>query len=170
MYKITNMSVEDVRYPTSKDKTGSDAIHTNPNYSATYIKVYTSDVNLTGFGITFTLGKGNDIVASCIKNFFSIFINMSLEELEKNIGKLWYECAEHSQLRWLGPEKGVVHLAVSAIFNALWDLISKKNKKPLWKFVIESEPKTIISWLVFKHIDDVLSKEEALEILTQSQK
>ena len=168
--KIINMIVEDVRYPTSNDQTGSDAIHKDPDYSAAYVSIFTSDPKIIGYGITFTLGKGNDIVASCIEQYFSIFNNMSLIDLEKNIGKLWYECVDHSQLRWLGPEKGVVHLAVSAIFNALWDLTAKKNKKPLWKFVIDSEPETIISWLTFKHIEDGLTKDEALNIITENQK
>ena len=170
MIKITKMTVEDVRFPTSNSKTGSDAIHSDPDYSATYITILTSDSLLIGHGITFTLGKGNDVVASCIENFFPIFDNISLDDLEKNIGKLWYECVEHSQLRWLGPEKGVVHLAISAIFNSLWDLIAKQNKKPLWRYVVDSKPEKIISWLPFKHIEDVLNAEQALEIITESQK
>ncbi len=170
MTKIINITVKDVRFPTSQDQTGSDAIHTDPDYSATYVTVETSDKNLMGYGITFTIGKGNDIVASCIEHFFPIFDNLTLDDLESNIGSLWYECVDHSQLRWLGPEKGVVHLAVSAIFNAMWDLIAKKNNKPLWRFIVDSEPETILNWLTFKHVEDVLSKEEAFEILSQNQK
>ena len=130
MTKIIRFTVEDVRFPTSKDLTGSDAIHTDPDYSATYVTAYTDDSNLKGYGIAFTIGKGNDIVAECIKYFFPTFENMNLEDLENDIGKLWYKCVDHSQLRWLGPEKGAVHMAVAAIFNCLWDLIAKKNKKP----------------------------------------
>ena len=129
MTKIINFTVDDVRFPTSKDLTGSDAIHTDPDYSATYVTVYTSDNNLKGFGIAFTIGKGNDIVAECIKHFFPLFIGKTIDELERDIGKLWFQCVDHSQLRWLGPEKGVVHMAVAAIFNSLWDLIAKKNVK-----------------------------------------
>ena len=87
MIKITNITVNDVRFPTSKDQTGSDAIHKDPNYSATYITILTSDTNLKGYGITFTLGMGNDIVASCIKNFFPIFSGLTIQEIEKDIGK-----------------------------------------------------------------------------------
>ena len=94
---------------------------------------------------------------------------MSLDELENDIGKLWFKCVDHSQLRWLGPEKGVVHMAVSAIFNCLWDLIAKKNKKPLWQFIVDSDPEKILSWLTFKYIEDVLTPEEALNILKESQ-
>ena len=169
MTKILKFTVDDVRFPTSKDLTGSDAIHTDPDYSATYVTVYTDDKNLTGYGIAFTIGKGNDIVAECIKHFFPIFENMSLDELENDIGKLWFKCVDHSQLRWLGPEKGVVHMAVSAIFNCLWDLIAKKNKKPLWQFIVDSDPEKILSWLTFKYIEDVLTPEEALDILKESQ-
>ena len=132
MTKIIKFTVEDVRFPTSKDLTGSDAIHTDPDYSATYVTAFTDDPQLKGYGIAFTIGKGNDIVAECIKHFFPIFENIQLDDLENNIGKLWFKCVDHSQLRWLGPEKGVVHMAVAAIFNCLWDLIAKKNKKPLW--------------------------------------
>ena len=169
MTKITKFTVDDVRFPTSKDLTGSDAIHTDPDYSATYVTVFTSDTNLKGFGIAFTIGKGNDIVADCIKHFFPLFIGKTLDELEKDIGKLWFQCVDHSQLRWLGPEKGVVHMAVAAIFNSLWDLIAKKNQKPLWQFVVDSKPDTIMDWLTFKYIEDALSKDEAYKILQDSQ-
>ncbi len=169
MTKIISISVSDIRFPTSKDLTGSDAIHTDPDYSAPYVVIETDDPSLVGYGINFTLGKGNEIVTKCIQCFFPIIKNLSLDEVENNIGGLWSECVDHSQLRWLGPEKGVVHLAVSALFNALWDLISKKNKKPLWRYVVDTNPKKIIDWLPFKHVDDALSKNEALEILTKSQ-
>ena len=94
---------------------------------------------------------------------------MTLDEVEKNIGSLWFKFSDHSQLRWLGPEKGVVHMALAAVFNALWDMIAKKNQKPLWQFVVESKPETIMSWLTFKYIEDVMSKDEAYKILCDSQ-
>ena len=169
MTKILNFTVEDIRFPTSKDLTGSDAIHTDPDYSATYVTVITNDPNLVGYGIAFTLGKGNDVVAECIKHFFPMFENMDLENLENEIGKLWFKCVDHSQLRWLGPEKGVVHMVVAAMFNSFWDLIAKKNKKPLWKFIVESEPERIIKWLTFKYIEDVLNPDQVLQILNESQ-
>jgi len=169
MIKITNMTVNDVRFPTSKDLTGSDAIHIDPDYSATYITITTTDNNLKGYGIAFTIGKGNDIVAECIKHYFPIFKELTIDEIEKNIGKLWFDCVDHSQLRWLGPEKGVVHMAVAAVFNALWDIIAKKNQKPLWQFVVESKPETIMSWLTFKYIEDVMTKDDAFKILTDNQ-
>ena len=170
MTKIINFSVDDVRFPTSKDLTGSDAIHTDPDYSATYVTVYTSDDKLKGYGIAFTLGKGNDIVAECIKHFFPMFVGITLDELESDIGNLWYKCVDHSQLRWLGPEKGVVHMAVAAIFNSFWDLIAKKHNKPLWRFIVDSNPEKIMSWLTFKYIEDVLTKDDAYKILNDSQK
>ena len=92
MIKITNINVVDIRFPTSKDQIGSDAIHKDPNYSVAYITISTSDNNLKGYGITFTGGKGNDIVVSCVKYFFSIFNGLTIEEIEKNIGKLWFDC------------------------------------------------------------------------------
>ena len=170
MIKITNITVKDIRFPTSKDLTGSDAIHTDPDYSATYVTIETSENNLKGYGIAFTIGKGNDIVAECIRHYIPLFRGLTFEELEKNIGKLWFDCVDHSQLRWLGPEKGVVHMAVAAIFNALWDLISKKYKKPLWRFIVDSNPEEITNWLTFKYIEDVLSQDEAFNILSENQK
>ncbi|PPR44354.1 MAG: L-fuconate dehydratase [Alphaproteobacteria bacterium MarineAlpha5_Bin6] len=170
MIKINKITVDDVRFPTSEDLTGSDAIHSDPDYSAAYVTIYTSESNLKGYGMAFTIGKGNDIVAECVKHFFPLFIGLSLDEVEKNIGKLWYDCVDHSQLRWLGPEKGVVHMATAAIFNALWDLIAKKNNKPLWRYVIDQEPDQIMNWLVFKYIEDTLSKDEAYNFLVESQK
>jgi len=169
MIKIIDMKVDDVRFPTSKDLTGSDAIHTDPDYSATYVTIITSDNNLKGYGIAFTLGKGNDIVAECIKQYFPLIKGLTIDEVEKNIGTLWFNFADHSQLRWLGPEKGVVHMALAAVFNALWDIISKKNQKPLWQFVVESKPETIMNWLTFKYIEDVMTKDDAFKILTNSQ-
>ena len=169
MTKITDIIVQDLRFPTSKDLTGSDAIHTDPDYSATYVTIKTNESNLKGFGIAFTLGKGNDIVAECIRNYAPIFLGLTVDEVYKNIGKLWYEVADHGQLRWLGPEKGVVHMALAGIFNALWDLIAKKHDKPLWRFVIDTDPQEIINWLPFKYIEDVLSKDDAYMILSKNQ-
>lgn len=169
MIKITNLTVDDVRFPTSKDLTGSDAIHTDPDYSATYVTIHTSDNNLKGYGIAFTIGKGNDIVAACIKHYFPLIEGLTIDEVENNIGSLWFKFADHSQLRWIGPEKGVVHLALAAVFNALWDIIAKKNQKPLWQFVVESKPETIMRWLTFKYIEDVISKDDAHKILTENQ-
>ena len=170
MIKITNIAVDDVRFPTSNDLTGSDAIHTDPDYSATYVTINTTDNKLTGYGLAFTIGKGNDIVADCIKHYFYIFEGMNLDDLEKDIGKLWFDCVDHSQLRWLGPEKGVVHMAVAAIFNALWDLIAKKHSKPLWRYVVDSDPEKIMGWLTFKYIEDALSENDAYVILEKNKK
>ena len=169
MIKITNLTVDDVRFPTSKDLTGSDAIHTDPDYSATYVTIHTTDNNFKGYGIAFTLGKGNDIVAQCIKHYFPLIEGLTIDEVENKIGLLWFNFADHSQLRWLGPEKGVVHMALAAVFNALWDIIAKKNQKPLWQFVVESKPETIMNWLTFKYIEDVMSKDDAFKILTDNQ-
>ena len=169
MIKITNLTVDDVRFPTSKDLTGSDAIHIDPDYSATYVTIHTTDNDFKGYGIAFTLGKGNDIVAQCIKHYFPLIEGLTIDEVENKIGLLWFNFADHSQLRWLGPEKGVVHMALAAVFNALWDIIAKKNQKPLWQFVVESKPETIMNWLTFKYIEDVMSKDDAFKILTDNQ-
>ena len=170
MTKINKLNVQDIRFPTSNDLTGSDAIHTDPDYSATYVTISTNDPKLKGYGIAFTIGKGNDIVAKCIEQYFYLFEGLELEELETNIGKLWFDCVDHSQLRWLGPEKGVVHMAIAAIFNAAWDLIAKKHNKPLWKLISDYNVEQVISLLTFKGIEDVLNKDEAYKILNENLK
>ena len=117
--KITDVIVRDIRFPTSKDNIGTDAVHIDCDYSATYVSILTEDQNLNGFGLTFTIGKGNDLCCKSVEYFKSFIINRTIDEIEKNILSLWYQITDHSQLRWVGPHKGVVHLATAAFFNAI---------------------------------------------------
>ena len=136
MSKIIDIIVTDIRFPTSLDNLGSDSVHVDCDYSATYVEIFTDDEDLKGIGLTFTIGKGNDLCVACIKHFKPLFLNKNIAEIEKNINSLWRSCTNHSQLRWIGPEKGVIQLSVAALFNGFWDLISKYHRKPLWNILL----------------------------------
>jgi len=135
MSKIIDIIVKDIRFPTSLDNLGSDSVHVDCDYSAAYVEIFSDDKDLKGIGLTFTIGKGNDLCVACIKHFKPLFLNKNITEIEKNINSLWRSCTNHSQLRWIGPEKGVIQLSVAALFNGFWDLICKYHRKPLWKYI-----------------------------------
>ena len=135
--KIIDIKTQDIRFPTSKDNLGTDAVHVDCDYSATYVTIFTDQKDLTGIGLTFTIGKGNDLCCTVIEYFKEFIIGKNVEEIEKDIASIWEKITNHSQLRWVGPQKGVTHLAAAAFFNAIWDLISKFHKKPLWRYIIE---------------------------------
>lgn len=162
--KILKVETHDLRFPTSLEHLGTDAVHIDCDYSATYVEIFTDDPNLTGIGLTFTIGKGNDLCKSCVNYLKPFILNKTLSDVEKNMGIIWKQCTNHSQLRWIGPEKGVVHLAVAALFNAVWDLISKFHEKPLWKYVVELSTNDLLDKLSFSYIDDAISRSEAFSI------
>ena len=168
--KILDVIVRDIRFPTSTDNIGTDAVHIDCDYSATYVTILTEDNNLNGFGLTFTIGKGNDLCCKTVEHFKSFIINRKIDEIEKNILLLWHQITDHSQLRWLGPQKGVVHLATAAFFNAIWDIISKYHNKPLWKYILDLHPEELINKLSFSYIDDVISADDALNIIEEKKK
>ena len=126
--KIIDIKTQDIRFPTSKDNLGTDAVHVDCDYSATYVTIFTDQKDLTGIGLTFTIGKGNDLCCTVIEYFKEFIIGKNVEEIEKDIASIWEKITNHSQLRWVGPQKGVTHLAAAAFFNAIWDLISKFHK------------------------------------------
>ena len=163
--KIVSIKTHDIRFPTSLENLGTDAVHTDCDYSSSYVEIFTEDPHLKGIGLTFTIGKGNDLCVQCIEHFKPVIINKTIVEIENNMDSIWRQCTNHSQLRWIGPEKGVVHLAIAALFNGLWDLICKFHKKPLWKYIIELESNSLLDKLSFSYIDDAISKKEAFDIL-----
>ncbi|CRK86713.1 CLUMA_CG000546, isoform A [Clunio marinus] len=165
-YEKTVKSVEafDIRFPTSLSGDGSDAIHSDPDYSVCYVIIRTND-DLKGHGMTFTLGKGTNIVLNAVENLKFLVENQSLNEIYKNFGLFWRKLTSESQLRWLGPEKGVMHLAVAAIVNALWDLWGKLEGKPVWKLLTDMEPEFVVTLLDFRYCTDVLTKDEAIQLL-----
>ncbi len=162
---ITACEVIDLRFPTSDEAHGSDAMHTDPDYSAAYVTLSTSRPGLVGHGLTFTLGRGTDICVSAIKALADQVVGQTLEELVGGFAETWRRVTNDSQLRWLGPEKGVVHLAAAALLNALWDLWARAEEKPLWKLVCDLSPQQLVDCIDFRYLDNALTKTEALRIL-----
>lgn len=164
---ISDVTVRDVRFPTSRDAHGSDAVHTDPDYSAAYVVVRVAGLNVCGHGHTFTLGRGTEVVVCAIRALLPILHNRPLLQALTDFGSLWRELTNESQLRWLGPEKGVAHLAVAAIVNSLWDLWGKLENKPVWKLLTDMTPEETVSLIDFRYITDVMTREEAVEILRE---
>ena len=162
--KITALETLDLRFPTSRTQDGTDAMHTDPDYSAAYVILKTDD-GPEGHGFAFTIGRGNEICAAAIEAFRHHVVGLTLNEITEDFGGFWRRLASDSQLRWLGPEKGVVHLALAAIVNAVWDLYGKVEGKPVWKLLADMTPKQLVSCIDFRYITDVLTPEEAFEML-----
>ncbi|PCH39452.1 enolase C-terminal domain-like protein [Wolfiporia cocos MD-104 SS10] len=162
--KITGYETHDVRFPTSLTGDGTDAMNTDCDYSSAYVTLFTSG-DLVGHGMTFTIGRGNDIVCAAIRELAQRLVGKDTEELFANMGKTWeYLCAD-PQLRWIGPEKGVIHIALGAVDNALWDMYARSRNKPLWKLVVDFTPEELVNATAFRYITDALTREEALEML-----
>ncbi|XP_060166616.1 mitochondrial enolase superfamily member 1 isoform X1 [Globicephala melas] len=168
--RISRLSVRDVRFPTSLGGHGSDAMHTDPDYSAAYVVLETdAEDGLKGYGITFTLGKGTEVVVCAVNALAPHLLNKDLGDIVGDFRGFYRQLTSDSQLRWIGPEKGVVHLATSAVLNAVWDLWAKQEGKPLWKLLVDMDPRKLVSCLDFRYITDVLTEEEAYEILQKGQ-
>ena len=162
--KITDLEVLDVRFPTSRTHAGTDAVHVDPDYSAAYV-VLGTDAGIDGHGLTFTIGRGNEVVAAAIEAYRPLVVGRQLADITANFAAFWRSLAGESQLRWLGPEKGVIHLALAAIVNAVWDLRAKIERKPVWKLLADLTPEEIVDCIDFRYISDALSRDEALDIL-----
>ena len=168
--RITSVTTHDIRFPTSKNLDGSDAINKDPDYSAAYAILHTDDSSLSGHGLTFTLGRGNDICQHAIDALAPLVVGKTLEELTANMGKTYHMITNSdTQLRWIGPEKGAIHLAAAALINAIWDLWAKVEGKPLWKLVADMSAEELHRCIDFTYISDAVSSDEALEILKKSQ-
>lgn len=167
---ITDVVVKDIRFPTSKSLDGSDAMNPDPDYSAAYVILKTdSSENLEGHGLTFTIGRGNELCAHAIESLSYLIKGKSLESFTSNMGAFWKMITGDSQLRWLGPEKGVIHLATGAVVNAVWDLYAKAEKKPLWKLLADMSPEELISCVDFTYITDAITPSEALALLQEKE-
>jgi L-fuconate dehydratase len=163
---VTAARTLDIRFPTSIFLDGSDAMNPDPDYSAAYLSFETdSDDGLSGHGFVFTIGRGNDIEARAIEVLASRFIGRNVEELLADMGATWREMMHDSQLRWLGPEKGVIHMAIGAVINALWDLRAKRAGLPLWQHLATLDPEEIVDLIDLRYLSDALTREEALDIL-----
>lgn len=168
--RITGVKTLDIRFPTSRLLDGSDAMNADPDYSAAYVILETDSIaGIEGHGLTFTIGRGNGVCLSVIESLASLLIGRSLESLTSDMGAFWHLMTGDSQLRWLGPEKGVVHLAAAAVINAVWDLYAKAEGKPLWKLLSDMTPEQIVAVVPFRYITDAITKGEAVEMLSKLQ-
>jgi L-fuconate dehydratase len=161
---ITRVNVIDLRFPTSREQIGSDAVNRDPDYSAAYC-ILSTDKGIEGHGLTFTLGRGTELVAAALTYLSRNLVGRRLESITSDLNGFYLELTGDTQFRWLGPEKGVIHLACGALINAVWDLYAKTQGKPVWKLLAEMSPEQIVSAIDFRYIADALSPEEALEIL-----
>jgi L-fuconate dehydratase len=162
--RITDVSARDIRFPTSRQHIGSDAMNPDPDYSAAYI-VLKTDSAFEGHGLTFTIGRGNELCVAAAEALKPLVVGKTLESFTENMGAFWRMITGDSQLRWVGPEKGVIHLATAAIVNAVWDLYAKAEGKPLWKLLADMSSEQLISCIDFRYITDALTPAEALDIL-----
>jgi L-fuconate dehydratase len=162
MSHIRNLIALDIRAPTSRTLAGSDAVHGDPDYSAAYVILQTDDARgLAGHGMTFTIGRGNDICVAAIQALAHHVVGRSLASIVADMAGFHRALTNDSQLRWLGPEKGVIHLATAAIVNAVWDLWGKVEAKPVWKLVADLTPAQLIACIDFRYLTDVLPPDRA---------
>jgi len=169
MTKITDLRVFDLRFPTSQSLDGSDAMNPDPDYSAAYVILDTDDEALKGHGLTFTIGRGNDICCMAIEAMRHLVVGTDLSTVLENPGKYWRHLTSDSQLRWIGPDKGAMHLATGAVVNAVWDLLAKQAGKPVWQLVAEMSPEQIADIVDYRYLTDVLTRDEALAILKKAE-
>jgi L-fuconate dehydratase len=162
---ITALRTFDVRFPTSIGRHGSDAMHPDPDYAAAYVVLETDAPGLDGHGLTFTIGRGNELCVAAIRALAPLLTGLTLHEIRADMAGFWRRLTSDSQLRWIGPEKGVIHLATGALVNAVWDLIAKVDGKPVWKLLADMTPEQIVGCIDFRYITDVLTPDDALAIL-----
>ncbi|MEU5687252.1 L-fuconate dehydratase [Streptomyces venezuelae] len=164
--RITAVDTYDIRFPTSRELDGSDAMNPDPDYSAAYVVLRTdADDGLEGHGFTFTIGRGNDVQVAAIRSLRHHVIGRPVDAVCADPGTVNRDLVGDSQLRWLGPEKGVMHMAIGAVVNAVWDLAAKRARKPLWQLLAEATPEWLVSQVDFRYIADALTPQEALDLL-----
>ena len=166
MPRIVRIDVADLRFPTSRALDGSDAMNPDPDYSAAYATVHTdADDGLAGNGFTFTIGRGNELCVAAIEALAPLLVGREVSGVLDDLGETWRILTRDSQLRWVGPEKGVVHLATAAVVNAVWDLRAKRDGKPLWQLLADMSPEELVACLDLRYVTDALTPDEAREIL-----
>lgn len=166
--RITSLKTYDIRFPTSDNLDGSDAINKDPDYSATYIVVETEQDD-RGYGLIFTIGRGNDLCCYAVEAMQHLVVGQDFNSIKSDIYRFYDHLRSDSQLRWLGPEKGVVHMAAGGIMNAIWDMWARDEGKPLWRLVVDMSPEQLADCLDLRYVSDVLTRTEALEILRSRQ-
>ena len=162
--RLTQLLVRDIRFPTSRQLDGSDAMNPNPDYSAAYVLIET-DAGLEGHGLAFTIGRGTEVVVAAVRALAPLLLGRTLASIKANMGQFWREMTGDSQLRWIGPEKGAIHLATAAVVNAVWDLYAKAEGKPLWKLLADMEPAQLVACVDFRYLTDALTPDQAYEFL-----
>ena len=166
MSTIVSVDTSDIRFPTSQQLDGSDAMNPDPDYSAAYVRIATdAGDGLEGHGFVFTIGRGNDVQTAAIQALTPYLVGRDVETLLADMGGIWRELVWDSQLRWLGPEKGVMHMAIGAVVNALWDLKAKRAGLPLWQLLARMTPEEIVDLVDFRYLSDALTRDDALAIL-----
>ncbi|MDP9928231.1 L-fuconate dehydratase [Variovorax paradoxus] len=162
---VRSMRVLDVRFPTSQQLDGSDAMNPDPDYSAAYVVLETDQPGLEGHGLTFTIGRGNEICCAAIEAMRHLVVGLDLQWVAEDMGRFWRHITSDSQLRWIGPDKGAIHLATGAVVNAMWDLWAKTEGKPVWQLVADMSPEALVRCIDFRYITDCITPEEALALL-----
>ncbi|OTG86926.1 fuconate dehydratase [Acinetobacter sp. ANC 4558] len=165
MLKIIDLEVLDIRFPTSQQLDGSDAMNPDPDYSAAYVILKTENNQLSGHGLTFTIGRGNEICCAAIEAMRHLVVGLDIDEVKKDPAYMWRHLTSDSQLRWIGPDKGAMHLATGAVVNAIWDLWAKSEGKPVWKLVADMTPEQVVGCIDFRYLTDCITPEEALSLL-----
>ncbi len=168
MAKVTGLTTHDLRFPSKDGLDGSDAMNPDPVYSAAYV-VLETDGDHQGHGLTFTIGRGNEICVAAIEALRPLVVGLDLDWVRDDMGRFWRHITGDSQLRWIGPDKGAIHLATGAVVNAIWDLLAKEAGKPVWQLVGEMSPEDIVKLVDFRYITDVLTSDEALELLRKAE-
>jgi L-fuconate dehydratase len=163
---IRGVDAFDIRFPTSRGRHGSDAMHPDPDYSAAYVVLRTDRADgIEGHGLTFTIGRGTELCVAAVRALAPLVVGSSLERIRQDMQGFWRCLTSESQLRWVGPEKGVIHLATAALVNAVWDLYAKVEGKPLWRLLADLTPEALVACIDFRYITDFLTPDEALAIL-----
>jgi L-fuconate dehydratase len=168
MTTITDIATFDLRFPTSQTLDGSDAMNPDPDYSAAYVILQTEGEH-EGHGLTFTIGRGNEIVVAAIEALRARIVGLDTAWIAEDPGRFWRHMTGDSQLRWIGPDKGAMHLATGAVVNAAWDLLTKEAGKPVWRYVAEMTPQQLVSIIDFRYLTDAITPHEALAIFTRAQ-
>ena len=169
MPRITSVEVVDVRFPTSLTQDGSDAMNKDGDYSAAYVVLHTDDPALSGYGFTFTIGRGNDLCVAAATQRAAPLAGRDVDELCEDLGGIYRELQSDSQLRWLGPDKGVVHLALAAVMNAVWDLAARRSGVPLWRLLSEMSPEQLVAAADLRYLSDVLTPDQAVALLARQE-
>jgi L-fuconate dehydratase len=165
---ITAVEARDIRFPTSKQLDGSDAMNPDPDYSAAYVVLRTDQPGLEGHGMTFTAGRGNELCVAAIRSLAPLVLGKRLDDFCRDMAGFWRHMTGDSQLRWVGPDKGVIHLATAAVVNAVWDLWAKREGVPVWRLLSSMSPEQLVACIDFRYIRDALTPDEALAILREA--